>query len=150
MDQKKNEKPEFDLEEYNFGAELSKTQRFLFIVGGSVSVGLGVIGIILPLLPTTPFLLLAAYCYAKSSKPFYIWLITNRYFGEYIYNYREKKGIPLKIKMYTLILLWSTICFSAFYVVNLLWVRILLMIIATGVTIHILTIKTLKKQKVKN
>lgn len=132
-------------EKYSFGRELKPFQRWLFVVAGSVSVGLGTIGIVLPLLPTTPFLLLAAYCYAKSSKRFYTWLISNRYFGEYILNYREKRGVPMKIKIYTLILLWATISFSAFYVVSLIWVRVLLMIIATGVTIHVLSIKTLRK-----
>ena len=134
-------------EKYSFGHDLKPFQRWLYVIAGSVSVGLGTLGIVLPLLPTTPFLLLAAYCYAKSSERFYTWLITNRYFGEYIRNYREKNGVPMKIKVYTLILLWATICFSAFYVVSLIWVRIILMVIATGVTIHVLSIKTLHKSK---
>lgn len=132
-------------DKYTFGRELKPFHRWLFVVAGSVSVGLGTLGIVLPLLPTTPFLLLAAYCYAKSSERFYTWLVTNRYFGEYILNYREKRGVPMKIKVYTLILLWATISFSAFYVVSLIWVRVLLMIIASGVTIHVLSIKTLRK-----
>ncbi len=134
-------------EKYSFGRGMKPYQRWLYIVTGSISVGLGTLGIVVPLLPTTPFLLLAAYCFAKSSERFYIWLITNRFFGEYIHNYREKRGVPMKIKVYTLILLWATICFSAFYVVSVIWLRVVLMIIATGVTIHVLSIKTLKKSK---
>ncbi len=134
-------------EKYTFGRELKPHQRWMLILAGSICVGLGTLGIVLPLLPTTPFLLLAAYCYAKSSKRFYTWLITNRYFGEYLRNYREKKGVPLRIKIYTLALLWLTISFSAFYVVSLIWIRIALFVIATGVTVHVLSIKTLHKSK---
>ncbi len=137
-------------EKNSFGRELKTYQRWLLIAAGSISVGLGILGIVLPLLPTTPFLLLAAYCYAKSSKRFYTWLITNRYFGEYIRNYREKKGVPLRIKIYTIALLWVTICFSAFYIVSILWIRIALFVIATSVTVHILSIKTLHKPKTKS
>ncbi len=136
---------------YSFGTDLKPFQRWLYVSLGSIAVGLGLLGIVVPLLPTTPFLLLAAYFYAKSSRKFYIWLITNRFFGEYLHDYREKKGIPLKIKIYTLVLLWSTICFSAFFVVTALWIRIILMVIATSVTLHILSIKTsCKMHKIKN
>ena len=69
------------------------------ITTGTFFVGLGIIGIFLPLLPTTPFLLLAAACYARSSKRFYNWLLNNKWFGNYIKNYRERKGIPLQIKI---------------------------------------------------
>lgn len=118
--------------------------KWILIVVGSLFVGLSVLGIFLPLLPTTPFLLLAAMCYAKSSQRFYDWLLGNRWFGKYIKNYREGKGIPLKIKMFSISLLWLTTLFSAFYVVNNTFVRILLMIIAIGVTIHISSVRTKK------
>jgi len=142
----------FDDENHHltFGKDLLPYQRKLYVIAGSISLGIGAAGIILPLVPTTPLLLLSAYCYAKSSKRFYFWLITNKYFGEYLKNYREKKGVPLKIKIYTLLLLWLTISFSAFYVVNILWLRILLMIIAISVSIHVLSIKTFKKTPKKH
>ena len=78
---------------------VNKYLRWLLISAGTVSVLLGILGIILPLLPTTPFLLLAAASYAKSSEKFYNWLINNRFFGNYIRNYREGKGIPLRVKI---------------------------------------------------
>jgi len=120
----------------------NKLIRCFLIVGGTIFLGLGTIGIFLPVLPTTPFLLLAAACYARSSKRFYDWLLSNKWFGSYIKNYREGKGIPLKVKVYTISLLWVTILFSAFFVISIFWVRVVLILIAVGVTIHVLTIKT--------
>ncbi len=118
----------------------------LLIIAGTLFVGLGVVGIFLPVLPTTPFLLLAAACYARSSKGFYHWLLNNRWFGLYIKNYRQKKGMPLKIKLLTVVLLWLTILISVLFAVQSLAVRIILIIIAIGVSWHILSIKTLKEQ----
>ncbi len=117
----------------------------LLIIAGTLFVGLGVIGIFLPVLPTTPFLLLAAACYARSSRRFYCWLLNNRWFGAYIKNYRQKKGMPLKIKILTVVLLWSTILVSVIFAVQSLAVRVILIIIAFGVSVHILSIKTLKE-----
>ena len=108
-------------------------------------VGIGILGIFIPVLPTTPFFLLAATLYAKSSKRFYDWLLSNRFFGKYIKNYREGKGITLKIKISTIALLWITIGCSALFAVNILIVKCILLLIAIGVTIHILRIKTFKK-----
>lgn len=121
--------------------------KAILIGAGTFFLGLGIVGIFLPLLPTTPFLLLAAACYARSSKKFYNWLINHKWFGSYIKNYREGKGIPMKVKISAIFLLWVTILFSVFFVVSILWVRIVLIVIASGVTIHILTIKTFTKQK---
>ena len=119
--------------------------RWILIVSGTIFVGLGIIGIFLPILPTTPFLLLAAACYARSSKKFYYWLITNKWFGAYIKNYQEGKGIPLKVKIFTISLLWITILFSIFFIITYVLVNIVLIIIAIGVSLHIITIKTLHK-----
>jgi uncharacterized membrane protein YbaN (DUF454 family) len=119
--------------------------RWVLIIAGTFFIGLGVLGIFLPLLPTTPFLLLAAACYARSSKRFYNWLLNNKWFGNYVKNYQEKKGVPLKVKILSVSLLWITIIFSAVFIVHILFVRIILILIAIGVTIHILSIRTLKQ-----
>ena len=121
--------------------------RWVLIVAGTIFVGLGTLGIFLPILPTTPFLLLAAACYARSSKRFYDRLINNKWFGACIKNYQEGKGIPLKVKVYTISLLWITILFSAFFVINIFWVRVVLILIAAGVTVHVLIIKTYRQKK---
>lgn len=119
--------------------------KYLLIAGGSIAVILGVIGIFLPVLPTTPFLLLAAACYARSSQRFYNWLITNRYCGKYIRNYREGNGISLRHKITVISILWLTIGATCIWGITLLWLRILLIIIAAGVTAHLLRIKTMTK-----
>ena len=117
----------------------------ILVVSGTFFLVLGIIGIFIPLLPTTPFLLLAAACYIRGSKKFYNWLIKNRWLGEYIKNYQEGKGIPLNIKIISIMFLWITIIFSIIMIVSNIFIRIILIIIAIGVTIHILTIKTTKK-----
>lgn len=110
--------------------------RRVLIVAGFLFVGLGILGIFLPVLPTTPFLLLAAACFARSSQKFYNWLLNNRWFGRYIRNYREGKGIPLRVKVMTISLLWVTILISAYFV-SIIYVRIFLILVAIGVTIHV-------------
>lgn len=114
---------------------------------GTLFVVLGTVGIFVPVLPTTPFLLLAAACYGKGSHRLYNWLMQNRVLGEYIRNYREGKGIPLFTKIFTLILLYLSIGCSAIFFVKHLLVRILLLMVAIGVTIHLLSIKTIIKTK---
>lgn len=109
---------------------------------GFLSVGLALVGIFLPLLPTTPFLLLAAFFFARSSDRFYAWLHTNRWFGEYLRNYREGRGIPLREKVITISLLWIVIGLSAALAVSSWWVRGVLVAIAVAVTVHLLRTKT--------
>jgi uncharacterized membrane protein YbaN (DUF454 family) len=106
-------------------------------------------GVFLPLLPTTPFLLLAAACYARSSRRFQNWLMTNRLFGDYIGNYLARRGVPRKVKILSISLLWITIGCSVAFAVDALWARILLVVIAVGVTAHILSLHTLNR-KVKH
>lgn len=117
----------------------------LLLVLGIFFTGLGFLGIFLPVLPTTPFLLLAAACFARSSEKFYRWLLGNPWFGPYIKNYREKRGIPVRIKVYSISLLWFTISLTILFAVNPVWLKGLLILIAAGVTRHILSIKTLKR-----
>jgi hypothetical protein len=111
--------------------------RIFLITGGTISVALGVLGVFLPLLPTTPFLLLAAACYARSSEKLYDWLLGNRWFGRYIRNYREGNGIPLRRAAVAIALLWLTIGYTAIVAVSLWWVRLILVAIAGGVTVHL-------------
>ena len=124
---------------------ISKPVQILLITTGTFFVGVGIVGIFMPILPTTPFFLISAALYARSSKRFYNWLINNKIFGRFIKNYREGKGIPLRLKLVTIILLWITIGCSAIFAIDILWVRIILVIIAVGVTIHIIRIKPVKK-----
>lgn len=122
----------------------NRTKRALLAACGLAAVGLGVIGIFLPLLPTTPFLLLAAACFFRSSERLYGWLLHHQRLGRYVRQYRENRSIPLKAKLATLGLLWATLAFSGLVVVSALWARLLLLAVGVGVTLHLLAMKTLK------
>ena len=117
-------------------------KRWLLIGAGTLSAGLGIIGVFVPILPTTPFLLLAAACYMRSSERFYRWLIDNRIFGAYVRNYIEGRGMPIKIKISTILLLWLTIALTVAFAVENMVVRIILLCVAVGVTAHIALIKS--------
>ena len=127
-----------------------KLKRRLLIIAGTLSTAIGIVGIFVPILPTTPFLLLAAACYRRSSQRFYNWLLNNRFIGAYVRNYIQGRGMPLKIKIITILLLWVTITCSAIFAVEDLIIRIILFIIAIGVTVHIIFIRaSTKKGKLK-
>lgn len=116
-------------------------KHFLFILG-VISLILGTLGIFLPLLPTTPFLLLSAYCFSKSSKKFHKALLENKIFGQYIRDYQEKKGISLKNKIIAITTLIITIGFSLTRIASP-HLKIFLIIVFVGVSIHIIKVKTL-------
>ena len=126
---------------------LRKPIKVLLISIGTFFIGIAIVGIFVPILPTTPFLLISAALYARSSKKFYDWLINNKIFGKYIKNYREGKGIPLKLKIITIAFLWITIGCSAIFAIDIFWVRVMLVVIAIGVTIHIIKISPIDKSK---
>jgi uncharacterized membrane protein YbaN (DUF454 family) len=127
----------------------SALTKGLLIAVGMLAVGLGTIGIFVPLLPTTPFLLLAAACFIRSSDRLYAWLMHHRWFGSYIRNYREHRAITLRAKVVTLVLLWATIGYSALAVATTWWLRALLAAVAIGVTTHLLQLKTLTRRMAK-
>lgn len=126
------------------GQRLGPVRRWLLVTAGSVSLGLGVLGIFMPVLPTTPFLLLAAFCYARSSQRLYDWLLGTRHLGPYIRTWREKKAIPLRLKIWVLTLMTLTITLTVVFFVEALWLRILLGVIGVSVGIHILRIPTIR------
>lgn len=121
--------------------------RHLLTAAGVVCVALALIGIVLPLLPTTPFLLLAAACFARSSPRLDDWLHHNRLFGPYLRAYRAGHGIPLPAKVSIIALLWISIAFSAILAVpDRLWaLRLVLVMTGLLVSIHVLRVKTYKQ-----
>lgn len=121
-------------------------RKAILIFLGTVCVGLGLLGIFLPLMPTTVFLLMAAYCYSKSSEKFHNWLMTNRLFGKYISDYKSGKGITLRQKISTILILWASIGFSIWFVAGAFWVTLLLAAVAIGVTLHLLWLKTYRPE----
>ena len=111
--------------------------RVILVACGTLCVALGVIGIFVPLMPTTVFLLLAAACYARSSEKRYQRLLGNKWLGQYIRNSRERRGMTWRHKTVTVALLWIGIGATAAFSVESWWARTLLGAIALGVTIHV-------------
>jgi len=118
-------------------------KKYLLIALGSVALVLGIIGVFLPVLPTTPFLILAAFCYTRSSKRLYNWLINHKILGVYIYNYMTYKAVTKSTKIGSLIFLWLSISISMFIISNI-YITILLLFIGGAVSTHLLTLKTLR------
>ncbi|MCL2391088.1 MAG: YbaN family protein [Oscillospiraceae bacterium] len=118
-------------------------KKLLLIILGFSSLALGVVGVLIPVLPTTPFVLLSAACFSASSKRFDDWLRRNRLFGPYIENYRTKQGISKLRKAATLTFLWTGLLVSII-IVRTPVIFVVLSIVGIGVTIHILMIKTKK------
>lgn len=124
-----------------------RLKKYLYIILGTLTLLIGTIGIFLPILPTTPLLLLTAFFYLRSSKKLYQWLIHHRVFGAYIYSYVKFKAVPLKTKISALSILWVSILFSMSLIDNI-WLRLMLAVIAAIVTVYILSLTTLPKEKI--
>ncbi len=120
-------------------------RKAALIFVGTVCVALGVLGMFLPLLPTTVFLLMAAYCYSRSSERFHTWLLNNRLCGAYIRNYKSGNGISLRQKITTIAMLWASIGFSVWIIGGRLWISLLMFGIAFGVTLHLVLLKTYRE-----
>lgn len=121
---------------------MTQIKKLILLLSGGIFLILGTVGVFIPLLPTTPFLLLSAACFLRSSKAIYRWLMTNRVLGKHIYQYRVTKAVPLRSKLIALAMLWLGILISI-YIAPVLWVKLLLFIIALGVTRHISSMKTM-------
>jgi uncharacterized membrane protein YbaN (DUF454 family) len=123
----------------------SRITKPIFAIMGTLFLGLGAIGIFLPLLPTTPFLLLAAACYLRGSERLHNWMMHNRVFGEFIKNYLGGKGISLRHKTFTLMLLWLMISYSILYMMENLVLQTFVFLIALAVSFHIITLPTFEE-----
>ncbi len=125
-----------------------KLKRRLLVIAGTVFTGVGILGILVPILPTTPFLLLATACFVRSSQRFYNWLLNNRLLGIYISSYVQGKGMPRRVKVFTVVLLWTTIGLSMWLATQDVLIRVILVLVAVGITIHIILIKNYDKNVV--
>ena len=123
-------------------------KKRLLMLAGLLSLALGIIGIFVPGLPTTPFVLLSAACFSRSSKKLYRWLMNNRWFGSAIRNYREHRAVSMKSKVISLVVLWITIGYTASFHTHHWSGRLLLLGIASGVTFHLMKIKTFTQDMV--
>ena len=118
--------------------------KYILIICGFISLFLGIIGIFLPLLPTTPFVLLAAICFAHSSPKIYNKMINVKFIGKVIQDYREGKGMRKSAVSISISFLWIMLLISYFLSLKILWVKYLLLVVGVGVTLHILQLR--KKQ----
>lgn len=128
-----------------FVVQINEGMKYLIAALGIISLGLGFLGIFLPVLPTTPFLLLASFLFLKSSPSLYRWLMDHPRFGPYIKNFMVHKSLPLHVKIVSVSMVWLTLLYCAFFVAGHWVLSALFMLLATAITIHILSYKTLKK-----
>jgi uncharacterized membrane protein YbaN (DUF454 family) len=122
-------------------------RRATLLLCGTLSLGLGLLGVFVPLLPTTCFLLLAAWCYARSSQRLYDRLLNARLIGPYLRQYRESRVIPPSVKIAALVMMWITIGYAVLTYPNLA-VRLTLLVIAIGVTWHLLALPAQRKSSI--
>jgi len=125
-------------------AQLTGFYRYIYLISGILLVAIGVIGIFLPILPTTIFLILASACFIKSSPQANEWLRNHKILGIYIKNYQDKSGLRIKAKVFNIVLLWIMILSLAYFFTEEIFIKLLLIAIAIGVTIHLLMVKTKK------
>lgn len=121
------------------------TIKVLLVIVGLISVGLGMIGIFVPLLPTTPFLLLASYCFIRSSARLHNWLMNHKIFGRYLKNYLLHHAVARSVKIGSISILWLSIT-TSLVIINNLYVRIVLLIVLLGVTTHLARLKVIKTE----
>ncbi|HEX7312785.1 MAG TPA: YbaN family protein [Pyrinomonadaceae bacterium] len=123
---------------------MNSAKKALLVAAGSLCIVLAVLGVFLPLLPTTPFLLLASACYVRSSERLHGWLMGNRLLGGYIRNFKERRGIPLRAKVTTVVILWLPLIYSV-YRLELFWLEALLVLMGLTWSVLIFRMKTLKE-----
>ena len=121
--------------------------RWLLTILGMISLGLAILGIFLPVLPTTPLLLLAAALFLRGNRGLYDWLLNHPRLGPYITNFMVHRSIPLKIKVISVSMVWITLLNCAIFVADHWLFRLFFILLATAITIHILSYKTLKKSE---
>ncbi len=123
----------------------NKFLKMLLIISGFFFLGLGVIGAFLPIMPTVPFILLSAACFARGSDKYYQWLISHKLFGPHIIRYREGKGVSKRLKISSIIMLWISLSVSTLLFIHNNYLRVFFLLILILITLHILRIKTYKK-----
>ena len=122
-------------------------RRVVLLTVGLASLATGIAGMFVPVLPTTCFLLLAAWCFGKSSPTLHHWMHHNRWFGQYLRDYRAGHGIPRAVKVGSLSLMWLTIGATVVFAISTLWVRLALLLVAAAVTLHVVTLRTTRSAR---
>lgn len=123
--------------------------RLLLLLSGWIAVVLATLGVVLPLLPTTPFLLLAAWCFSRSSPRFHHWLLYRSWFGGYIRHWQEHKGLPRKAKRRAVMVILVTFAVSL-WLVKLIYIRLLLLVILACLLIFMLRLPETEEMPPQN
>lgn len=116
--------------------------RWFYVAAGSLSLALGVVGLVAPLIPTTPLLLLAAWCYARGSRRLHSWLVSHPRLGPILERWWRDRTVPRRAKYGGILLVWITVGLSAAFATDLLVVRVVLVAVAVSVTAFLLTLRT--------
>ena len=119
--------------------------RGAYIIVGTIALVIGAIGLFLPVIPTTPLILLAAACYYRGSDRLHTWILSSRWFGETIKNYQEGRGLTCDTKVWAISMMWLMILISAWFFVSSLFVRVAIICVAIGVTVYLVRLPTLEK-----
>lgn len=123
------------------GPSRSRWIRYGFILVGIISLILGIIGVVTPILPTTPFILLSGFCFARGSDRLHNWILAHRFFGPMIRVFRDEKRIPLKVKIFASAMIAVTMSITAFFIVPLLAVKIGMAVVGAAVIAYIWTFR---------
>ena len=118
--------------------------RIVLTALGLMSLCLGILGIFLPVLPTTPLLLLAAWLFLRGNRNMYEWLMNHPRLGNYIRNFTVHKSIPLHVKIISVTLIWITLLNCAVFVAEHWALRAFFVLLAVAITLHILSYKTMR------
>ena len=122
-----------------------KMMRGVYIVVGTIALVIGAIGLFLPVIPTTPLVILAAACYYRGSDRLHNWILSSRWFGETVKNYQEGRGLTRDTKVRAISMMWAMILISAWFFVSNLFVRVAIICVAIGVTVYLVSLPTLEK-----
>src|SRR6056297_4135384 len=121
---------------------LDHAARLMLVGSGMICVGLGALGILLPGLPTTPFLLLAAFCFARSSEHFHGWLLNHRWFGSYLRDFEEGRGMTRRGKATTLLIMWLSFGVTIVFFVPVVVGQVAMFLLALAVSVYLLRLPT--------
>lgn len=116
--------------------------RYLYISAGTLCVIIGAIGAFVPLLPTTPLLLLAAWLYVRSSDRLYNWLLNQKILGSYIRDFMEEKSIPKRAKIIALTMMWASMLFCIHFIAEQIWLKFILAIVTIAASLYIMSFKS--------
>lgn len=120
-------------------------KKGIYFIIGCLSLAAGIIGVFLPVIPTTPFIMLSGWCFFRSSKKLYQWVISNETFGPTIENYQSGRGMTVKTKIRAIVMMWLAITVSVYFFITNIYLISFLYLIAVSVTVYIYRLPTIQE-----